>query len=200
MDLLYKLIVDFIDKNTESTLCIPALYDKKKFFCYVFKIYVDNVNESYYNVSIVLSEPKISFSSWNVFEEHSLSNEDGLSTKIKNIIQQPRTICPQCEYAFVYSNFGHCWHCLERLSNNQIYEDNDCAVCHSENDFFSIKLECKHMFHSKCLYKIVNLDYVKCPLCRHEQMITMSKKKLLTSATYPVSSSYLDVYFIEMHT
>lgn len=79
-------------------------------------------------------------------------------------------------YYVTYSNS-----CLENndmqckiLSKKLIYEsckadsNLECSICLDPLDKKVVKLDnCNHMFHKKCIKKLVNSDkYAKCPLCR----------------------------------
>ena len=41
--------------------------------------------------------------------------------------------------------------------------DNSCSICLEYHDEYTIKLNCNHIYHKKCLAK---LNKYTCPLCR----------------------------------
>ena len=192
MSLLNELISEFIKNgagNNENCLKIPTMYDERKFFCFLTKMttnFVIELNDNklekcdVYHVSIVPAEPTVKTTQPNIFDSNTFLDEDCDSADIiEQFITKNKIICKHCRLGFVYKDFPGCWSCTERLSNNHVFKDNVCAICLSANDFFSIDLKCKHMFHSPCLYKLVNQSVVKCPVCRGNSHVNLESTKML---------------------
>jgi hypothetical protein len=51
------------------------------------------------------------------------------------------------------------------LRNRNNVEGQDCVIC-MENEGVSIKLDCGHSFHIKCLEEWINRENNSCPICR----------------------------------
>jgi Ring finger domain len=79
----------------------------------------------------------------------------------------------------------HCMHelvergkdCCDTCELSKITYHEMCAICH-DDDYTSVssiwgKLECGHIFHKHCVLQINTHapKRIKCPLCRHDQLI-----------------------------
>tara|TARA_B100001248_G_C27323974_1_gene428153 strand:- start:151 stop:438 length:288 start_codon:yes stop_codon:yes gene_type:complete len=53
---------------------------------------------------------------------------------------------------------------------------NICYICHDENNEFSIRLKCNHIYHEQCIKESIKLTGPECPYCRDYVNLRTLKK------------------------
>ena len=90
---------------------------------------------------------------------------DEMHEKFQKLSGKTYEICP-CYKSLTYKD-GFCKECYIRVYTRTEEEGGDCSIC-MQNEGRWIQLnECKHIFHSWCINKLIDK---KCPLCRNNNI------------------------------
>lgn len=89
-----------------------------------------------------------------------------LYIKLKNIK------CIKCKTKCVHCKLNCLNYKNKVIPTHDEIETDDCVICMDNNDKTSIKLLCRHKFHSECITRWINTSIesgsqqIQCPLCR----------------------------------
>ncbi len=71
--------------------------------------------------------------------------------------------------------------------------DQNCAICKSLNDDYSITLDCQHRYHVDCLKKCCSMTNIRCPYCNaqhHAEKHTCKEDGCETASYYEKGLCY----------
>ena len=114
---------------------------------YVFEIFIHSSNSFSTKDLIQTIKSLYSF----IYEEEERTSTPQLFSLKK--------VCSNCNLQDIDSH-------LEKSKNNNIVDDECCAICFSELNDDPVKLKCNHIFHSECIKEWVKSS-ATCPICRY---------------------------------